>query len=60
MDANNPKSFDDFHHELLMKRNSLKPVSERELLSPKLLPIPIWKQIADQIQKKIAEKKEKK
>lgn len=54
MHANNPKSIDDFHHELLVKRNRLKPASERKLEPPsKLQPIPIWKQIADEFRKKI-------
>lgn len=56
IDANNPRSIDDFHHEMLVKRNSLKPVNERELAPPRVQPIPIWKQIAEEIQKKIAEK----
>lgn len=59
MDVNSPGNIDDFHHEMLMKRNSLRPASERKLAPPKLQPIPVWKQIAEEFRKKIAAKSNK-
>lgn len=53
-------TLDDFHKEFMAKRSSLKPANDRTFRFQPIQPIPVWKQIQNEIQEKIAKKRAEK